>query len=303
MPLNRLTYNPWPQGRDVTTWRFCAQELLAMVTWYSKTATAPFIRQGPLMSAIDATAATLGATSWQPSLQRAVGVCSAHESLSGAQHALVSQMVETEIGELQANSASSFHMPPLIASSEELSITEYAATFKQELARLQALTLYLIIGLYSLNARSFAEKYEQTLASWTNALLVRVQTMQIHSDDTMFRLNLVQQVLIEDAYRTILISFLTRGVYYALTFQTCPVLGEMSLVPMYVPGNDSGASLLSGAGQSRQKISYLDFVQKDIPDIYWSDRFYLLPLVACKGLKVLSREHYYLNTVLTTYPI
>ena len=229
----------WPRGCEVETWSFCAKELLSFVTLFATTATSPFILQ-PTDNGLHA------------SLQRALGVCAASCTLSEPPF---DQLLEAEMQHLiNASVVGDMSVVPEDAYSQAL------FAFRQNLARLQAMVLYQIIGLFSTNLvrQHRAKQNEALMASWTRELLLCIQLLELKSKVKMWmfpysNLNNYQSVReeppvlssthdmplqkeeIESAYRTILVSYLARCVHSILRDQKGNLIPELGLMPVLVP--------------------------------------------------------------------
>lgn len=229
----------WPRACEVETWNFCAKELLSFVTLFATTATSPFILQ-PTDNGLHAT------------LQRALGVCAASCTLRELQF---DQLFEAEMQHLISTSVvGDLSVVPEDAYSQALS------AFRHNLARLQAMVLYQIIGLFSTShvQRHRAEQNEALMASWTRELLLCIQLLELKSKVKMWmfpRSNLntpqpvreespvlssshgmpLQKEEIESAYRAILVSYLARCIHSLLSHQKGNLIPELGLMPVLVP--------------------------------------------------------------------
>ncbi|KAH6988900.1 hypothetical protein BKA56DRAFT_574823 [Ilyonectria sp. MPI-CAGE-AT-0026] len=337
----------WPRGHDAETWNFCAGELMSFVTSFAATASSPFILHPALRLRI------------QPhvqlhySLQRALGVCAAHSTLGDQGRLVLSQLLETEVQQLieSSQSGNTLAYDPSISDTHENKSNSALFAFREALARVQAMILYQIIGLFGAVAgrQRPCKQHEALMASWTRELLLHLQVIErqpkaippsswisspssnLDTDeldgardhetteslpntlpllgDTMP----LQEEEIWSAYRTILVSYLVRSVYSALTSQTCALLAEMGSMPVLVsrqgqqkPDEANSVSRqdlwvnirdkaeargLLNAG--RGTISYTDFVhlwngQNWTPGLEGYDRFTVLLLVACKGVEIFT---------------
>lgn len=343
-----LTANDiWPRGHDAETWNFCAGELMSFVTSFAATASSPFILHPALHLRIKPH------VQLHCSLQRALGVCAAHSTLGDQGRLVLSQLLETEVQQLAESSKSSntlaYHPP--ISRTHEINSNSALFAFREALARVQAMILYQIIGLFGdvAGRQRPSKQHEALMASWTRELLLHLQVIELqpktvppsswtsspsssldtdeidgardhetgqsHPDalpslrDTMP----LQEEEIWSAYRTILVSYLVRSVYSALTSHTCTLLAEMGSMPVLVsrqeqqePDEASSVSRqdlwvnirdkaeargLLNAG--RGTISYTDFVhlwngQNWTPGLEGYDRFTVLLLVACKGVEIFT---------------
>ncbi|KAH6886804.1 hypothetical protein B0T10DRAFT_490367 [Thelonectria olida] len=271
IPPTLSTHEIWPRGRDFETWHFCARELISFVGSFATTASSPFIVQP---SGQFSASSHLGLHS---SLQKALGVCAAYCTLDKAHRHVFQRMLETEI-QLLVESSKTGDTQPNCPSSSGIhghGLNQVLVAFRQDLARLQTMTLYQIIGMFSTDAgrRRLAKEREALLASWTRELLLRIQVLAPQSnvipsfcsnsstfpdlstndpDDAHDQHSIIddshldstslswyeaplQQEEMVSAYRTILASYLVRSVYSVLSYQTCALLGELGSLPIYMP--------------------------------------------------------------------
>ncbi|KAH7021946.1 hypothetical protein EDB80DRAFT_693867 [Ilyonectria destructans] len=337
----------WPRGHDAETWNFCAGELMSFVASFAATASSPFILHPALRLRIKPH------VQLHHSLQRALSVCAAHSTLGDQGRLVLSQLLETEVQQLIESSKSgntlAYH-PPISDTHVNKSNSALFA-FREALARIQAMILYQIIGLFGAVAgrQRPGKQHEALMASWTRELLLHIQVIELQpktvppsswtssassSLDTdeldgaryhesgeplpdalpLLRDTMpLQEEEIWSAYRTILVSYLVRSVYSALTSQTCSLLAEMGSMPVLVSRQEqqrpdeantvsrqdlwvnirdkAEARGLLNAG--RQTISYTDFVhlwngQNWTPGLEGYDRFTVLLLVACKGVEIFT---------------
>lgn len=337
----------WPRGHDVETWNFCAGELMSFVASFAATASSPFILHPALRLRIKPH------VQLHYSLQRALSVCAAYSTLGDQGQLVLSQLLETEVQQLIESSKSGntlAYQPPISDTHENKSNSALFA-FREALARIQAMILYQIIGLFGAIAgrQRPGKQHEALMASWTRELLLHIQVIELQSktvppsswtssasssldtdelDGARYHesgephpdaLSLLRDTMplqeeeIWSAYRTILVSYLVRSVYSALTNQTCTLLAEMGSMPVLVSRQeqqkldeannvsrqDLWANIRDKAeargllNAERQTISYSDFVhiwngQNWTPGLEGCDRFTVLLLVACKGVEIFT---------------
>ncbi|KAH7308618.1 hypothetical protein B0I35DRAFT_98998 [Stachybotrys elegans] len=290
----------WPRGRDIETWTFCARELLSFVRSFATTASTTFIRQNKSL---------VEAQPLSPALQRALGVCAAHDTLGSGNLPVFNQILDSEVHNLMHGAEFGWVSEDLLTMGPE---HQLLADFRRDLEWTQAMTLYQIIRLFSPDAvqRKNAENQMPLLATRTRGFLVRVQAAKYHPlflDDRIPGHALLRAQL-ESAYRTILVSYLTHAVYTALVYQRCNILAELETLPMVLPrcSRMLQASVLEQSPSSQAPpyalepgdvvpvpgdkcTTYLQFTNdKSMPRLDAFDRFFLLPLVACKGVDVLK---------------
>lgn len=349
IPRALPAHNIWPRGQDVETWNFCAGELMSFVASFAATASSPFILHPALRLRIKPH------VQLHYSLQRALGVCAAHSTLGDQGRLVLSQLLETEVQQLieSSRSGSTLAYHPSISDTRESKSNSALFAFREALARIQAMILYQIIGLFGAVAGRHrpGKQHETLMASWTRELLLHIQVIELQPktvppsswtssasssldtdelDGAQYHESVsgeplpdalpllcdtmpLQEEEIRSAYRTILVSYLVRSVYSALTYQTCTLLAEMGSMPVLVSRQEqqkpdeansvsrqdlwvnirdkAEARGLLNAG--RQTISYTDFVhlwngQNWTPGLEGYDRFIVLLLVACKGVEIFT---------------
>ena len=246
------TLDYWPRGLDIKTWAYCAKRLLSFVDSFSCTAYTPFIL-GPKRQV---------GTARIP-LQKALGICAAYKTLNGKNRPLLYEMIGTEVDHLtrSARPSSTFAFSGSLGRNRH-DIKNLIDSFREELARLQALTLYQIIRLFSPDAeqRFLAESCEPLFSSWTDVVMMRLQLLEIRlggpftipplfnfkdvtcdqtpeeqnissAAEAMEQAELLSEEM-ECAYRAILVSYFVRSVYTAMVYQTCKLLPQLSRVPL-----------------------------------------------------------------------
>ncbi|KAM5386396.1 hypothetical protein ACJZ2D_000359 [Fusarium nematophilum] len=332
----------WPRGRDVKTWNFCARELLSFVRTFASTATNPFIlTPAPQDNSIPH-------SKLHSSLQKALGVCSAYCTLSDANPAVFGHLLEDEVQHLVESSKSeAMRAYPNISDIHGVGIDVAIFAFREDLARLQTMSLYQIMGLFSndVGRQRLAKQHEALLASWTRELLLRIQMLELLSkavpssppcstttegplvndedqgreqlsDGGVLHLSWNQRPLqreeVESAYRTVLVSYLARCIYSALSDQTCALLAELGSLPVFLPQQwqkqGCEASQQESWTQIRQTAEVRGFLNKETQTIpyhnftdLWSqersvlgledcDRFILLLVIACMGVDVIRSD-------------
>ncbi|KAF4455932.1 C6 finger domain-containing [Fusarium albosuccineum] len=284
----------WPRVREVETWKFCAKELLSFVTLFATTATSSFILQ-PAGNRL------------HTSLRRALGVCAASYTLSEQPF---DQLLEDEMQHLtEASTVGDMSVMPGDAYSQTLS------AFRQHLARLQAMALYQIIGLFSDNTRRQrrAKQHEALMASWTRELLLCIQLLELKSKEETpifrdFDLNNPESVTegppafsschntplqkeeIESAYKTVLVSYFARCVNSILRDQKWGLVVELSWMPVLVPPQQgTKVETHDFFDEEIHTMAYYDFAdlwgqKKSMPGLDAHDRFIVLLLVAYRKL-------------------
>jgi hypothetical protein len=242
---------------------------------------------------------------------------------------VIDQILQTELSQLIDSSKSGdAQAMPIILGQQKDRFDDAVAVFRDDLARLQAMVLYQIMSLFgrSLRLRQYAEELEPLLASWTRELLLKTRMLDLHqqmpeasppapsmstsTDLDSLAIDLVSrdepdanQLIgplfkdeeLESAYRTILISYLMRGVYAASAYQSCHLVTEMGTLPACVPEHSfDNFPVLSGGPRlpmSNRRVTYSQFADtwasQDIQPQGWHDEYALLLLVACKGVEIL----------------
>ncbi|UKZ57120.1 hypothetical protein TrVGV298_010972 [Trichoderma virens] len=170
-------YRPAVSSRHVTTtldnfrqflsrptdiqWTFCASIMVSYIGTFAKTASTDFIAPYKLQSPLAA----------------ALGVCAAHETLTGPGRLVLSKLIEAGIDNLicyvpRETALSATNVPTLCDLDNCLTLEDDLRFFRRELARVQAMTLYHIIACFGGDAKqkSQAAQHEPLLAAWKISL-------------------------------------------------------------------------------------------------------------------------------------
>ena len=328
----------WPRGADRDTWMFCADELLSFVQGFARTGSTHFIQPFPGVENPDGKLV----------LHRALGVCAARETLGEEGRGTFEALLDAEVAQL-VDASMSGPTSTLVGPGVDGGMAELAALFRMELSRLQAMVLYQTIRLFgpSHDQRKMGQELEPLLAAWTRELLIKIHMLEAHSqqkhasppmssdqaasdgpssesastpipnnnpDDhqqTAQDADCLTHAEIQSAYRTILVSYLIRGVFAALVHQICHLVGEMAKLPVLVsepPSLDQDARAahrqclgVTTPGQQQQggtptspgchRMSYGELAEAwnthRMAPITNYDQFTQLLMVACKGVDII----------------
>lgn len=260
---NRLVladFSGVPMLYDANRWTFCAGKMVSYVAAFAKTASTDFIAPYNLQSPLTA----------------ALGVCAAHETLTGSSRAILDKLIETEIENLVWHvpqrttlSAIDLSIPGVINNVTPIDDLQF---FREELARVQAMTLYHIIISFGSDAaqRRQAAKNEALLAAWTISLQERIDQLHCtidqntpnHAVSSFAPLPRAEQSTwapshgqysrldnrgydsgplredeLESAHRTILISYFVRATHMVVTFGICPLISELESLMVSLPAS------------------------------------------------------------------
>lgn len=277
-PVNALSLallGPWARFEELDTWQYCANVILSYIPLYAQTGFLPMM----------APAGSLGRT-LDPVLRRALGICAAHETLAETQGYFFQELLESEIQELIASSASAS------ASCGEIMANQNSveSVLREQATRLQALILYQIMLLFSDKARDFhkARAHEALFASWTRELQLQVYLLEQVSTSDVGTAHVgpttepARSELLDTAYRTILMSYELRAVHSVLNYKTCPVWNDIFTIA--VPPS------LSGAGTLLYPDYITEWEKGTTPVVGECDaQFRNLLVAACKGIGVVQR--------------
>ncbi|KAK1993575.1 hypothetical protein LX36DRAFT_661378 [Colletotrichum falcatum] len=236
VPTNLLTnaiLGPWNKFDDTATWRYCASEMLSYISLYAAHGTSPI-----------ATFTNPGSAEPNLVLGGALGVCAAHETLARTRKHVFDQLLDHELEQLATLSQSA----PAYDARWQRHRSE--TILGEATARLQALTMYQIIRLFSDRARDFrkAAAYEALLASWTRELQLHVHMLQQHTQppENMtivgFGSEGTDPEILDAAHRSILMSYTVRAVHSVLNYKTCAVWNDLFTITM--PTSLSGPAML-----------------------------------------------------------
>jgi hypothetical protein len=281
-------------------------------------------------------------------LQRALGVCAAHETMAKLNRPVFEQYLDMEVLQLmKASSYGSSAAFPLTLDRESAEFHCFLTTCSEDLSRLQAMVLYAIMRLFSPSPhqRHMGESLQPILTSWARELLIKTQMLEtcqkqstqhyysstldvINNDfhggvfsnqgevfsnpfstipehyEATERGELLDNV-IESAYRTVMVSYLVRAVYSALTYKTHRLIAELVALPVFITELSSPKWSQSGlnmeyfnlpSARNRSLKSERRTTYGALGDV-WStaqkvpvasyDQFMVLLLVACKGVDIL----------------
>lgn len=260
-----------PMLHDANRWTFCASKMMSYIAAFSKTASTDFIAPYNLQSPLTA----------------ALGVCAAHETLTGPSRVVLDKLIEAEIENLK------LHKPQRTTLSVIDSLTPWnihnftpiddLQLFREELARVQAVTLYHIIRSFGSDTaqRRQAAQNEPLLAAWTTSLQERIHKLYCAMDQNIpdhavssfspllrpaqstwvptngqysqldnrgFDSGPLREDELESAHRTILISYFVRATYMVVTFGICPLISELESLTVSVPASVRGRNHSLGSG-------------------------------------------------------
>lgn len=270
--LSGAMLGPWSRFEEVDTWKYCANEMLSYILLYAKTGSTPMmVATQQIFPRLD------------PVLGKVLGVCAAHETLSESHGHLVDQLMDRELQDLVNTST--------LASDYDMTgqRRDLCSIMWEKVARLQALIMYQIIQRFS-NKTGDAQKamtQEALFVSWTRELELQVQLLQqLQSSSGMYDMASAYYTdhteLLEATYRTIIMSYEVRAVYWVLNHKICPVWQD--LFAIVVPKSLSG----------REKLLYPEYVvewEKGLIPVVSKDdeRLQNLIVAACKGVDAVRR--------------
>lgn len=177
--IPRLSLTPiWNRGADTETWNFCARQLLSCVGTFSKAASNPFILQMPSVMT--------GLGDRHMTLQRALGLCAAHETLAKSNRPVFEALLNMEISQLiNMSTHGNFAAIPINTNSESAELRSFMDSYSEDLSRLQAMVLYMTMQSFSPSSqqRQLAESLQPILVSWTRELLVKTQVLENYHEE------------------------------------------------------------------------------------------------------------------------
>ncbi|PTB34960.1 uncharacterized protein TrAFT101_006365 [Trichoderma asperellum] len=263
-----------PMLHDANRWTFCANKMISYIGTFAKTASTDFIMPYKL----------------QAPLTAALGVCAAHNTLTGSSRVVLDKLIEAEIDNLI------WHVPQGITLwVTELSTSDNVKNcstptndlqlFREQLARVQAMTLYHIMRSFGSDAtqRRQAVQHEPLLAAWTTSLQEQLHKLYctmdenipnrsvsslsallrpeqsawvctnepcIQLDNCSFDSGPLREAELESAHRTILMSYFVRATYAVVTYGICPLISELESLTVSVPASVRGQRHDFGTGKS-----------------------------------------------------
>ncbi|TDZ27921.1 hypothetical protein C8035_v008598 [Colletotrichum spinosum] len=219
----------------------------------------------------------------EPVLSRALGICAAHGTLAGNQRHMFDLILDQEVEELGIVSQ---FAPVYVNGSPNVNL---GSTMTETTARLQALTMYQIIRQFSNRARDFgkAATQEALFTSWTRELQLQLQLMRNITPLDGYAVSvgpsptMVDEDVIDSAYRAVLMSYMVRAVHSVLNYKTCAVWDD--LLTLVIPASLSG----------RMEILYPDYANQWVgglvPSLGPEDRRLAnLIIAACKGVALVQ---------------
>jgi primosomal protein N'' len=259
-----------PMYHDANRWTFCASRMVSYVAAFAKTASTDFIAPNNL----------------QPPLAAAIGVCAAHETLTGPSRVVLDKLIETEIENLiwyaPQRTTLSLNDLSTFGNINDFTPTDELQLFREELARVQAMTLYHIMRSFGSNIaqRRQAAQQEPLLAAWTTALQERIHKLYCAMDQNIssqavssflplprpdqsswmptngrsqhdnygFNTGPLREDELETAHRTVLISYFVRATYTVVTYGVCPLISELESLMVSVPASVRGWKHGLGSG-------------------------------------------------------
>ncbi|GJC95844.1 C6 finger domain-containing protein [Colletotrichum higginsianum] len=272
--LSKAVLGPWVRFEDEATWRYCANEMLSYISLYATSGTSPITGSMSGESSI-----------FSPVLGRALGICAAHGTLVGTQGRVFNQLIDRELEDLVAASQSA----PVHDGRWERRYFE--AVVMDTTARMQALTMYQIIRLFSDKARDLqkAAAHEALFASWARELQLQVQMLQQSAPSRGSAavigpaVDAADPKAIDAAYRAILISYAVRAVHSVLNDKTCAVWDD--LFTLVMPAS------LSGQARLLYPEYVIQWEMKSTPTLYEDDRRLSdMVVAACKGVDVVVQQ-------------
>ena len=297
--LTLLTPGLFPRALETNTWNFCGSELLSYVKSFAQTATAPFIV--PAKSHHADRLLFL-----HPYLRSALGVCAFYETSRNIDKQLCEQLLALEMGQLNMQTDSSFHLQ---IDNADVETGHHVFLFREALARLQAITFYQIIRYFSHDPqqRRLAEQQEPMVSAWTASLQHQLQSLcqqritnstfagtcasfaSVPENNWIFdEADVVSQEEIDSAYRVILMSYFIRSIYTIVYYRVCPLLVQMSSLTVYtLPTIVRDESDRLTSGSSPLPLSYKEIADmwddREAAQVGPDDRFLKLLRIACHG--------------------
>ncbi|KAI2698757.1 transcriptional regulator family: Fungal Specific TF [Penicillium roqueforti] len=199
----------------------------------------------------------------QPRLRTAFAVCAAYKARTDTNQRVVQQLIDTEVKMLATDAR--------------------RCSFVEKLATLQALLLYYTLMLFSgdIHLQFLAEKQEPLLGQWT-AELKDPDSPAVYDTAESWE-------LYESARRTVVLSYLLRGVYHVLKYKTCHLINDLVSLPVslrpQVGWHMRESQSLQAGPNSAHVVSYHEFVTEwEVGHMSNLDDFGQLLLVACKGM-------------------
>ncbi|KAJ5605723.1 hypothetical protein N7510_008504 [Penicillium lagena] len=199
----------------------------------------------------------------EPRLRTAFAVCAAFKARTDENQRVVQQLIDTEV--------------------ERLATDARRCSFVEKLATLQALILYYTLMLFSgdIHLQFMAEKQEPLLGQWTVELKDADSPAVYDTAETW--------ELYESARRTVVISYLLRGVYHVLKYKTWHLIGDLVGLPVSSRSqfgwHRREPQSLPAGPNSVHVVSYHEFVKEwEVGHMSNVDDFGQLLLVACKGV-------------------
>ncbi|KAK2060138.1 hypothetical protein LY76DRAFT_426335 [Colletotrichum caudatum] len=270
-PMNLLSnaiLGPWNRFDDVVTWRYCASEMLSYISLYATRGTSPV-----------ATITNQVSADLDPVLRRALGICAAHGTLTQTQKHVFDQLLDHELEQLAVLSQSA----PVYDARWQRHRSE--TMLRETTARLQTLTMYQIILLYSDRVQDFrkAAAHEALFASWTRELQLQVHLLQQRTQPAGNTTNVgfgfegPDPKVIDTAHRAILMSYTVRAVHSILNYKRCALWNDLLTITM--PTSLSGPTILLYP-------EYIDAWERGTTPTLSEDNRRLSNLIvaACKGL-------------------
>lgn len=296
-PLVLADFSFVPMLHDANRWTFCASKMVSYIATFAKTASNDFITPYKLQSPLTA----------------ALGVCAAHETLTGPGRVVLGTLIEAEIENLiwyvpQRTILSVIDLSTSSDIKNDFTPMNDLQLFREELARVQAMTLYHIMRSFGSHAaqRRQAAQHEPLLAAWTTSLQERMHRMYCTMDQNIpsrsvssfspllrpeqsawaptngqysrldncgFETGPLREDELESAHRTILISYFVRATYAVVTFGICPLISELESLMVSVPASVRGRRHGLGSGKrcSSRIFPLLDPQACDAPRLSYKE--------------------------------
>ncbi|KAL6885805.1 hypothetical protein GGI43DRAFT_426509 [Trichoderma evansii] len=279
-----------PMLHDANRWTFCASKMVSYIGRFARTASTDFITPYKL----------------QPPLAAALGVCAAHKTLTGPGRMVLDKLIEAEIDNLiwyvpQGTSPSVTDLSTSGDFKNCFTLANDLQLFREELARVQAMTLYHIMRSFGSDAtqRRQAAQHEPLLAAWTTSLQERTHKLHCTMDQNILNCSVssfsdpprpeqsarvtkngqcsqldncsldsgsLREDELESAHRTILMSYFVRAVYTVVTFGICPLISDLESLAVSIPMSERGQRQGLGTGKKR---TYRPFPSLDLQA--WED--------------------------------
>lgn len=184
----------------------------------------------------------------------------------------------------------------LSSKCDELIARRPCCSPKAELASVQALIMYQIIRLFDgdMYQRAIAETQFQVLKVWVADMRHRCAfELPYEIQQSPYR----RWLFVESVQRTVIVSAMIQGVYFAIKNGFCDQVAEMASLPLTVRGDlwnaaSEGDWMYATRGNQPGVLPYHEFVEAwdGDPVEGYTEEFQKMLLVACLGRKGLQAK-------------